>query len=173
MSLIDDIERQLGKTSLPTLHVGDTVEVHYLIKEGDKERVQLFIGTVIALKGRGIRRAATVRRIVQGEGVERLFPLHSPRVKDVVVTRRGDVRRAKLYYLRDRVGKKTRVKELLGEKVRRERDAEKARRAAVAAGELAEEVPRPESAGEPSEPTGSTGTTEPTEPSETSEVAAE
>ena len=132
MDVIDRIERELGKPSLPAVHVGDTVEVHYLIREGDKERVQLFNGTVISLKGRGIRRNMTVRRIVQGEGVERIFPLHSPRVKDIVVTRRGDVRRAKLYYLRDRVGKKTRVKELLGEKVRRERDDEKARRAAEA-----------------------------------------
>jgi SecD/SecF fusion protein len=110
--------------------VGDTVEVHYLIREGDKERVQLFIGTIIALKGRGIRRSITVRRIVQGEGVERIFPLHSPRVKDVVITRRGEVRRAKLYFLRDRVGKQTKVKELLGEKVRKEREFEKAMRAA-------------------------------------------
>jgi large subunit ribosomal protein L19 len=111
--------------------VGDTVEVHYLIREGDKERVQLFIGTIIAIKGRGLARSVTVRRIVQGEGVERIFPLHSPRVKDVVITRRGEVRRAKLYFLRDRVGKKTRVKELLGERVRREREFEKAMRASM------------------------------------------
>src|SRR5258706_11483831 len=83
------------------------------------------------MKGRGIRASMTVRRIVQGEGVERSFPLHSPRVKDVVITRRGEVRRAKLYFLRDRVGKKTRVKELLGEKVRREREFEKAMRASM------------------------------------------
>ncbi|MCP3918294.1 MAG: 50S ribosomal protein L19 [bacterium] len=137
MDLIQQIEQELGKKHLPAVHVGDTVEVHYQIREGEKERIQLFVGTIISIKGRGIRRTATVRRIVQGEGVERVFPIHSPRVKDVVVTRRGDVRRAKLYYLRDRVGKKTRVKELLGEKVRRDRDAEKARRAAVAAEEAA------------------------------------
>ncbi len=132
MSLIEDIERELAKKSLPKVCPGDTVEVNYLIREGEKERVQLFIGTVISLKGRGTNRSITVRRIVQGEGVERVFPIHSPRVKDIVVTRRGDVRRAKLYYLRDRVGKKTRVKELLGDKVRRDREVEKARRAAVA-----------------------------------------
>jgi len=131
MNLIETIERENGKKSLPTVHVGDTVEVHYLIKEGDKERVQLFIGTIIAIKGRGIRRSITVRRLVQGEGVERLFPLHNPRVKDVVITRRGEVRRAKLYFLRDRVGKQTRLKELLGEKVRKEREFEKAMRAAA------------------------------------------
>lgn len=133
MDLIDTIEREMCKPSLPAVHVGDTVEVHYLIREGEKERIQLFNGTIISLKGRGIRRTATVRRIVQGEGVERVFPIHSPRVKDMIIKRRGDVRRSKLYYLRDRVGKKTRVKELLGEKVRRDRDAEKARRAALAA----------------------------------------
>ena len=88
--------------------------MHYLIREGDKERVQLFIGTVIALKGRGIRRAITVRRIVQGEGVERIFPLHNPRVQNVVTTRRGEVRRSKLYFLRERTGKSTRLKEIFG-----------------------------------------------------------
>lgn len=109
-----DLEKELGKQSLPDVGVGDTVEVHYLIREGDKERVQLFIGTVIALKGRGIRRAITVRRIVQGEGVERIFPLHNPRVQNVVTTRRGEVRRSKLYFLRERVGKSTRLKEIFG-----------------------------------------------------------
>ena len=131
MHIIEKIEKENGKRQLPPVHVGDTVEVHYLIKEGDKERVQLFTGTIIAMTGRGIRRSITVRRIVQGEGVERSFPLHSPRVKDVVITRRGQVRRAKLYFLRDRVGKQTRVKELLGEKVRKEREFEKAMRAAL------------------------------------------
>lgn len=114
MHVIRQIEKELATRQLPDVRVGDTVEVHYLIREGDKERVQLFIGTVIAMNGRGIARSVTVRRIVQGEGVERVFPLHNPRVKDVVTTRRGDVRRSKLYYLRDRVGKSTRVKELLG-----------------------------------------------------------
>ena len=116
MHRMQEIEKQLGKKVLPKCEVGDTVEVHYLIKEGDKERVQLFIGTVIAHKGRGIRRTITVRRIVQGEGVERVFPLHNPRVKDVVATRKGETRRAKLYFLRDRVGKSTRLREVFGEK---------------------------------------------------------
>ena len=135
MHLIQELEKELGKKHLPAVHVGDTVKVHYLIREGEKERIQLFIGTVIRIAGRGINRAITVRRIVQGEGVERMFPLHSPRVKDVEITRRGVVRRARLYFLRDRVGKKTRVKELLGEKVRREREREKALRAEIAADE--------------------------------------
>ena len=116
MHRMQEIEKQIGKKHLPTCEVGDTVEVHYLIKEGDKERVQLFIGTLIALKGRGVARSITVRRIVQGEGVERVFPLHNPRVKEVVTTRRGETRRAKLYFLRARVGKSTRLREVFGEK---------------------------------------------------------
>jgi large subunit ribosomal protein L19 len=115
------------------VQVGDTVEVHYLIREGEKERVQLFVGTVIALSGRGIRRTVTVRRIVSGEGVERVFPLHSPRVHDIVTTRRGEVRRSKLFFLRKRTGKQTRVKELLGAKLRKVRDAAEAEAAELAA----------------------------------------
>ena len=140
MKLIDTLEQELGKKDLPTLHPGDTVDVHYLIREGDKERVQIYSGTIISISGRGIRKTICVRRIVQGEGVERIFPLHNPRVQDVVITRRCNVRRAKLYYLRDRVGKKTRVKELVGDKVRREREAEKARRAAITAAATAQEA---------------------------------
>ncbi len=140
MKLIDTLEQELGKKDLPTLHTGDTVDVHYLIREGDKERVQIYSGTIISISGRGIRKNICVRRIVQGEGVERIFPLHNPRVQDVIITRRGNVRRAKLFYLRDRVGKKTRVKELVGDKVRRERDAEKARRAAATAAASAQEA---------------------------------
>ncbi len=131
MDLIGNLDQENGKRTLPVVHVGDTVEVHYLIREGEKERVQLFIGTIIALRGRGISRVVIVRRIVQGEGVERTFPLHSPRVKDITITRRGEVRRAKLYFLRDRIGKKTRVKELLGDKARKEREFEKAMRAST------------------------------------------
>ncbi|TAJ04021.1 MAG: 50S ribosomal protein L19 [Planctomycetota bacterium] len=97
--------------------LGDEVAVHYLIKEGDKERVQLFIGTVIALQGRGISRAVVVRRIVQGEGVERTFPLHSPRVKEI--ERRNPnprkVRRAKLFYMRERSSKENRLREIHGD----------------------------------------------------------
>ena len=128
MSLIEDIERELAKTSLPKVTPGDTVEVNYLIREGEKERVQLFTGTIISIQGRGIAKNIVVRRIVQGEGVERIFPLHSPRVQDVVITRRGKVRQARLYYLRDRIGKQTRVTELVGDKVRRDRQLEKAAR---------------------------------------------
>ena len=133
MSLIDQLGKELGKDRLPTVHVGDTVKVHYLIREGEKERVQIFSGTILAIQGRGIAKSIIVRRIVQGEGVERTFPLHSPRVQDVEVTRRGKVRQARLYYLRDRVGKRTRVEELVGEKVRRERQAARDLAAADAA----------------------------------------
>ena len=118
-NLMEQLGNELGKKTLPLVRVGDTVRVHYLIREGDKERVQPYLGTLIAIRGRGIARSILVRRIVQGEGVERIFPLHSPRVKDVEVVRRGKVRRAKLYFLRDRVGKSTRVGELLGERARR------------------------------------------------------
>ena len=98
---------------LPSFQVGDTVNVHVLIREGEKERPQIFAGTVIKIKGGGknLRSTFTVRRIVAGEGVERTFPFHSPVIQNVEVTRPGKVRRAKLYYLRDRVGKATKVKE--------------------------------------------------------------
>ena len=110
---ISSIEESSRKSDIPTFNVGDTVNVHYLIREGNKERLQIFNGTVIGIKGGSVCRTFTVRRIVAGEGVERTFPLHSPRVKDVEVKRRGKVRRAKLYFLRDRVGKATKVKELI------------------------------------------------------------
>ena len=129
---MDELGKELGKDRLPAVHVGDTVQVHYLIREGEKERIQIFKGTVLAIQGRGIAKAIIVRRIVQGEGVERVFPLHGPRVKDVIIDRRGKVRQARLYFLRDRVGKSTRVEELVGEKVRRERELEKAARDAEA-----------------------------------------
>jgi large subunit ribosomal protein L19 len=122
MNLVEQLGREAGKSSLPQVRVGDTVRVHYLIREGDKERVQPYLGTLIAIRGRGIAKSIIVRRIVQGEGVERIFPLHSPRVKDVEVVRRGKVRRAKLYFLRERIGKSTRVGELLGERARRLED---------------------------------------------------
>src|SRR3989442_10795682 len=91
--------------------IGDQVDVHVRILEGEKERIQVYGGTVIARRGGGSREMFTVRRIVQGEGVERIFPLHSPRIAAVEVKRSGKVRRAKLYYLRERVGKSTRLRE--------------------------------------------------------------
>ena len=110
---VEAIEAPSLKIDLPVFSIGDTVDVHYLIKEGAKERIQIFNGTVIADKHGGTSRTITVRRIVAGQGVERTYPINSPRIKDIQVKRRGKVRRAKLYYLRDRVGKATKVKELI------------------------------------------------------------
>ena len=111
MNLVERLERQQMKADLPEFEIGDTVDVHVQIVEGDKERIQVFNGTVIGRKGGGINASFTVRRIVQGEGVERSFPLHSPKIAKIEVTRRGLVRRAKLYYLRGKVGKAARIKE--------------------------------------------------------------
>ena len=91
--------------------VGDTIDVHYRIVEGDKERIQVFQGVLIGMKGRGVNRTITVRRIVANEGVERIFPLHSPRIAKLEVVRRGDARRAKLYFLRERIGKSRRLRD--------------------------------------------------------------
>jgi len=109
MDLMRQIELENMKGRVPEFGVGDTVDVDYLIKEGDKERVQVFSGLVIAIRGTGIGRSFIVRRIVAGEGVERTFPLHSPRVQGIRVKASGRVRRAKLYYLRDRIGKAVRL----------------------------------------------------------------
>ena len=109
--LYKQLEAASVKKDVPTFDIGDQVEVHQRILEGQKERVQVFGGTVISKKGEGMSEMFTVRRIVQGEGVERIFPIHSPRIAKVDVKRTGRVRRAKLYYLRDRVGKATRLRE--------------------------------------------------------------
>jgi len=109
--LIQAVEESAYRKEIPEFDVGDQVEVHQRILEGQKERVQVFSGTVISRRGDGMRECFTVRRIVQGEGVERVFPLHSPKVAKIDVKRTGRVRRAKLYYLRKRVGKATRLKE--------------------------------------------------------------
>ncbi len=98
------------KSEVPSFEVGDTVRVHVKIKEGDRERIQVFEGTVIAKKHGGVAETFTVRRVSHGCGVERVFPLHSPNVDKVEIIRQGRVRRAKLYYLRDRVGKAAKVK---------------------------------------------------------------
>ena len=97
-----------GQDDLPMMSPGDTLDVHYRIIEGEKERIQIFQGVLLSMNGRGINRTITVRRIVANEGVERIFPLHSPRIAKIDVVRRGDARRAKLYFLRDRIGKSRR-----------------------------------------------------------------
>ena len=110
-ALLDHAEKSSLKATPPEFEVGDTVDVATRIVEGEKERIQVFGGTVIMRKGRGINATFTVRRIVNNEGVERIFPLHSPFIASVTVKRSGERRRAKLYYLRDRVGKATRLVE--------------------------------------------------------------
>lgn len=109
--IIDQVGASSLKPEPPQFAIGDTVDVHCLILEGEKTRTQIFSGTVIARSGKGVSETFTVRRIVAGEGVERKFPVHSPRINKVEVVRSGVVRRAKLFYLRDRVGKAVRLKE--------------------------------------------------------------
>lgn len=111
MDALKLIEKDSTKAELPKFNIGDTVKVSVNIREGQRERIQMFEGTVIAIKGSGISKTFTARRLSYGVGVERVFPMHSPNVVDVKVVRSGKVRRAKLYYLRDRVGKAAKVKE--------------------------------------------------------------
>lgn len=111
MNAIDLVEREYMKEDLPSFKPGDSVKVHVKIVEGGRERIQIFEGTVIARKNTGIRETITVRKMSQGIGVERTFPIHSPRLDKIEVVRLGRARRAKLYYLRKRLGKAARVKE--------------------------------------------------------------
>lgn len=107
------IEQEQLRTDLPPIAIGDYVRVHLKVKEGNRERIQVFEGTVIARKSGGIRETVTVRRLSYGVGVERVLPLHSPKISKIEIVRHGKIRRAKLYYLRKRVGKAARVKEKL------------------------------------------------------------
>ncbi len=112
MDLMREVTQQYLKTDIPVFKGGDTVKVHVRLKEGEKERIQIFEGLVIARKHGGIAETFTVRKMSSGIGVERVFPLHSPNVAKIEVTRLGKVRRAKLYYIRSRRGKAARIKEL-------------------------------------------------------------
>ena len=112
MNIVDEIEKENMKEKVPQCKVGDLIDVHVRTVEGEKERIQIFNGTVISKKGSGNRITITVRRVVQGEGVERVFPIHSPNIVDIVVKKSHKIRRAKLYYLRDRKGKSARLKEI-------------------------------------------------------------
>ena len=112
MNLIDTIEKEQMKKVVPQFSIGDQVDVSVKIVEGDKERIQVFSGVVIAKNGGGFKETFTVRRIVQGEGVERVFPIHSPKIADIKVVKSGKVRRAKLYYMRERTSKGTRLQEI-------------------------------------------------------------
>lgn len=111
MDIIRKIEEEQKKDSLPELRVGDYVKIDYRIKEGSRERIQMFEGTIIKIQGEGVRRTFTVRRVAYGVGVERTFLLHSPRVENIKVVRHGKARRARLFYLRNRVGKAAKLKE--------------------------------------------------------------
>lgn len=113
MNIIEQIEKENLKSSVPSFNVGDTVKVSFKVIEGTKERIQAFEGIVIAKRNSGIRETFTVRRVSYGIGVERTFPLHSPKVAGIKVVRKGKVRRAKLYYLRDLTGKAAKVQEIL------------------------------------------------------------
>ena len=110
MNIIDLVEQEQLRTDLPEFAAGDTIKVHYKIVEGARERVQVFEGIVIARKGTGVRETFTVRKVTFGIGVERVFPVHSPKIQKLEVVTFGKVRRAKLYYLREKIGKKSRVK---------------------------------------------------------------
>ena len=112
--VMDLVEKASIKSDLPEFEIGDTVDVHTKILEGNKERIQIFSGVVIARSGGGTREMFVVRRIVAGEGVERKFPLHSPKIDKIEIKRKSVVRRAKLYYMRDRSGKATRLEERRG-----------------------------------------------------------
>ena len=114
MRSLDAIEKEWTRKKAAKFDVGDSVDVHVKIIEGDRERIQIFAGVVIAKRHEGLSETFTVRRMVQGEGVERIFPVNSPRVVEIIVKKKGNVRRAKLHYLRDRVGRGTRVEEKLG-----------------------------------------------------------
>lgn len=134
--LLKHVEQPSLKKEVPQFRVGDTVDVSTKIVEGEKERIQVFSGTVIMRKGAGINETFTVRRIVNNEGVERIFPLHSPFIAKVLVRRSGETRRAKLFYLRDRVGKAVRLTEsrkVKREAVERPREAVESRELAAAA----------------------------------------
>ena len=116
MNAVETIESVVADQLRPEVadvnfSIGDTLNIHYRIIEGEKQRIQVFQGVLIAARGRGVNRMITVRRIVANEGVERIFPLHSPRIAKIEIVRRGDARRAKLYYLRQRVGKSRRLRD--------------------------------------------------------------
>lgn len=114
--IVQELNKDILSRELPDINPGDTVRVSVRIVEGNKERLQAFEGTVIKKRGSGIGKTVTVRKTFQGVGVERVFPLYSPRVEKIAVIRRGDVKRAKLYYLRERSGKATRIKEKIEKK---------------------------------------------------------
>jgi large subunit ribosomal protein L19 len=147
MRSLETIEKEWTRKKAAKFDVGDSVDVHVKIIEGDRERIQIFAGVVIAKRHEGLSETFTVRRLVQGEGVERIFPVNSPRVVDIIVKKKGNVRRAKLHYLRARVGRSTRVEEKLGAM-----DKEKELAASAAAHAPAEKKPEAAKAEKKPEP---------------------
>lgn len=123
-ALIDDFDQEQLKQELPEFDIGDTVRVSTRIVEGEKERIQVFQGTVIARKGRGLSETFSLHRVSYGEGMERVFYLHSPRIVKIQVVKKGDVRRSKLYYLRGRTGKQAKVKEKIGNTAKKSQKVE-------------------------------------------------
>jgi large subunit ribosomal protein L19 len=146
MRMLDAIEKEWTRKKPARFDVGDSVDIHVKIIEGDRERIQIFSGVVIAKRHEGLGETFTVRRLVQGEGVERVFPVNSPRVVDIIVKKKGSVRRAKLHYLRARVGRGTRVEEKLGameKELAAVAEDKKAEAAKAAAAPKAEKKPEP------------------------------
>ena len=135
--LIGLVERANLKNDVPDFRIGDRIEVHQKILDGAKERVQVFEGDVIGRQNGGVRETVTVRRLVQGEGVERIFPIHSPRIAKIVVKKAGAVRRAKLFYLRDRVGKATKIKDDVKRQAKIDQDLKQAAEVAAKAAQEA------------------------------------
>ena len=148
MRTLDAIEKDWQRKKPVKFDVGDSVDVHVKIIEGDRERIQIFSGVVIAKRHEGLSETFTVRRIVQGEGVERIFPVNSPRVVEIAVKKKGNVRRAKLHYLRDRVGRGTRIEEKLGAMDKEQAAAPSPKKAE----EPKEEKPKAEKKPEPAAP---------------------
>jgi large subunit ribosomal protein L19 len=147
MRTLETIEKEWTRKKAAKFDVGDSVDVHVKIIEGDRERIQIFAGVVIAKRHEGLSETFTVRRLVQGEGVERIFPINSPRVVDIIVKKKGNVRRAKLHYLRHRVGRSTRVEEKLGAM-----EKEKEQAAVQAPVEKKPDAPKAEKKPEPAAP---------------------
>ncbi len=150
-AIIQAVQQAQMKKDLPVISIGDTIDVHVRIIEGSKERIQVFTGVVIKRQGSGLEQTITVRRIVANEGVERTFPIHSPRIAKIEIKRHGHTRRSKLYYLRERVGKKRRLRDRrrgLGWLTDQQEKAEQARAEAEAKEQAAEETAKAETAAE-------------------------
>lgn len=141
MGLIEDVEAKFYKKDIPEFRSGDTLKVHVRVIEGEKERVQLFQGIVISRSGAGVRETFTVRKVSNGVGVERIFPVHTPSISKIEVVRLGRVRRAKLFYLRDLTGKAARVQERVDHSAVSARAAAKAAKAAAAAAAASQPAP--------------------------------